>query len=332
MKLHTGVLLTFLSLLTACAVSVSSPSSLDGFTNTALEPTSELTSRESAPIANAVVMPDETIGESTSIKTSVAATLILESGSAKEPSKALPPLSSSVWFAMPVNGFAHSLVSVPVGATRSKPVVVAVHGNHDRPEWQCEVWRGIIGDRGFVLCPRGVVLDDSPSPSDLRYKFTSAQALEKEIDAGLQALKQQFSDYVADGPAIFVGFSLGAIYGVDVVLNKPEMFSRVVFIEGGERWSSDSASQFRLGGGQKILFACSQPSCTEAVTPAVQILSSSGVDVASVSSKYAGHSYVGEIKQLYAAKFDWLTEGDDRWRLAFATPIVVDSFFRFFAQ
>src|SRR5689334_2604590 len=64
---------------------------------------------------------------------------------------------------LPVEGHGAAVVSLPLGARDKRPVVIATHGNYDRPEWQCEVWREIVGDAAFVLCPRGSMRPDSPS-------------------------------------------------------------------------------------------------------------------------------------------------------------------------
>src|SRR5262245_33853722 len=45
---------------------------------------------------------------------------------------------------LPVEGHGAAVVSLPRGARDKRPVVIATHGNYDRPEWQCEVWREIV--------------------------------------------------------------------------------------------------------------------------------------------------------------------------------------------
>src|SRR5262245_9947598 len=77
-------------------------------------------------------------------------------------------------------GFGRAVVSLPLGSTGKRPVVIAAHGNYDRPEWQCEVWRGIVRNRGFVLCPRGVPRPDSPSRTDIRFTYRNQPLLWRE--------------------------------------------------------------------------------------------------------------------------------------------------------
>src|SRR5262245_18804480 len=61
-------------------------------------------------------------------------------------SKLLPPLQAAEpMLALEVPGFRPAIVSVPTGAREPRPVWLALHGNFDRPEWQCGVWREVTG-------------------------------------------------------------------------------------------------------------------------------------------------------------------------------------------
>src|SRR5205823_5127523 len=91
----------------------------------------------------------------------VAALLVLAAAMAHA-AEELPALAGPPLVSLAVPGFSNAIVSVPIGTKRPMPLLLATHGNYDRPEWQCETWRQIIGDAGFVLCPRGVRRPDSP--------------------------------------------------------------------------------------------------------------------------------------------------------------------------
>ena len=49
----------------------------------------------------------------------------------------------------------YGMVTVPLGAREPRPLVVALHGGSDRPEWACSAWRSISEGHAFVVCPRG---------------------------------------------------------------------------------------------------------------------------------------------------------------------------------
>src|SRR5437868_13039508 len=100
----------------------------------------------------------------------------------------LPPLAaSSELVQLIVPDHRDAMVSVPVGATERRPLVLALHGNYDRPEWQCSVWRETMKGYPFVLCPRGVPRRDAPASAD-RWTYGKPADVRHEIEAALGAL------------------------------------------------------------------------------------------------------------------------------------------------
>lgn len=247
-------------------------------------------------------------------------------GSAAPPSPAPPPLAPpppprlrleapGPFVELPVAGHPAAVVSLPLGAEGRRPVVIATHGNYDRPEWQCEVWRGIIGDRAFILCPRGAARADSPSPDDIRFTYSTNQALGKEVDAGLEALQAAFPDHVDGGAVLYTGFSLGAIMGVAIASRAPGRFPRLILVEGGhDRWTAATAKAFAAGGGLRVLFVCAQAGCAGVARQAAAHLEKSGVATRVAQSKPVGHRYDGPVADEVKKALDWALEGDGRWR------------------
>lgn len=67
----------------------------------------------------------------------------------------LPPIPDQPLFTnLEVPGFPEAVVALPNGARTRRPVLVILHGTADRPDWNCDAWRHITTDSGFVLCPR----------------------------------------------------------------------------------------------------------------------------------------------------------------------------------
>ncbi|XXY45512.1 hypothetical protein WME91_36465 [Sorangium sp. So ce269] len=213
-----------------------------------------------------------------------------------------------------VEGFPSAVVSVPIGATARRPVLIASHGNYDRPEWQCQVWRGIAGDGAFVLCPRGVARSDSPSASDVRFTYESNARLEQEIDAGLAALRARFPEHVDPGAVLYTGFSLGAIMGSAIAARRAALFPRLVLVEGGhDKWTPATAKAFAEGGGQRVLFVCAQAGCGAAASAAAARLEKAGVLTRVVRGKEAGHRYDGPVAEETQRALGWILEADPRW-------------------
>ncbi|MBK6694795.1 MAG: alpha/beta fold hydrolase [Myxococcales bacterium] len=210
--------------------------------------------------------------------------------------------------------FAHAFVHVPLGRTTPAPIVVAAHGNYDRPEWQCGEWGHLFGTRAFVLCPRGVARSDSPSKDDVRFTYDNASRFSAEVDAAVLALRERFGALVDPGPMAYVGFSLGALFGVTYALRESSPVARMVLIEGGHSsWSADLAKRFARKGGKRVLFACGQSACTGDAKRAGALLAAANVAVFVAPSTGEGHTYGGLVAAQVAQRLDWLLEGDARF-------------------
>src|ERR1019366_5566203 len=110
-----------------------------------------------------------------------------------------------------VPGFPDAVVALPNGARTPRPVLIVIHGSGDRPDWNCDAWRHITSDHGFVLCPRGeYVPKESGRGDDRRYTHTGGAYLRLHLDAALTALAARFAGYVDVDRPLVAGFSLGA--------------------------------------------------------------------------------------------------------------------------
>jgi predicted esterase len=225
--------------------------------------------------------------------------------------------SASAIVPLEVKGYHNAAVAVPVGATSPRPVIVSVHGNDDRPEAHCDVWRNITGGAVFVLCPRGIPRPDAHRSEDRWTYGWNGRDLEREIHAGVAALRTAWEGYVDPGPMIYAGFSLGAILGADIVLWNPARFPRAVLIEGGTtNWSLESAKAFRKAGGNRILFACGQPDCVKETQTGLHWLEAAKVPARTAFEGTVGHTYDGPVADGIVRSWTWLTEGDPRWPAA----------------
>jgi hypothetical protein len=238
---------------------------------------------------------------------------------AQEP--ALAPLQSEPAIVpLAVEGFPDTVISVPLGATSPRPVVVATHGMWDFPEGLCDDQRWIFRDRAWVVCPRG-----RPMP-DKTFRYDSADSLAREIDADVRALVARYPGYVDDGAMLYTGFSLGAILGVGVITREPSRFPRAVLIEGGEdKWTPGLAAGYAKAGGRRVLFACGLRGRVPAAQQAAAMLGRAGVDARVVLGKLpdAGqfiHWYNGPIADQTRAAEPWLFEGDPRWEVEARDP------------
>jgi predicted esterase len=218
-----------------------------------------------------------------------------------------------------VAGFRDAVVSVPTGATVPRPVVLALHGNFDRPEWQCVVWRGVTRARAFVVCPRGIPRPDAPRSLD-RWTYGKGADVRAEIEAALAAVRTRFEGYVASAPILYAGFSLGAIHGVGIVAGDGRRFPRAVLVEGGhDGWTTVRAKAYAAAGGKRVLFACGQRSCKADAAQARKNLEREGVETELVYGGEVGHTYDGPVAAEISRVWPWLVEGDPDWTEGDAT-------------
>lgn len=242
-----------------------------------------------------------------------------------EPPRPAPPppppepvalTATSPFVDLPVEGFGAAVVSLPIGARSKRPLVIATHGNYDRPEWQCEVWREIVADAAFVLCPRGVARADSPSRDDIRFTYENNMALERELDAALKALEARYPGYVDIEAPLYTGFSLGAIMGVSIAVRAPDRFPRMVLVEGGhDKWTRESAAAYAKGTSKRVLFVCSQGHCGPDAKLAGARLEKAGAMSRVARGPNVGHRYDGPTAEETKKALPWVLEGDARWSL-----------------
>ena len=212
-----------------------------------------------------------------------------------------------------VEGYAPAVVSVPSEGS-GKPLLVAVHGAGDRPEWHCELWQHIVGNRGFVVCPRGRRYGLPRPGEDTLHYFPDHPWLRRALAAVTDAATARFGDRLDASRAVFAGYSQGAIMGALVIARLPQRYSRAAFIEGGhDEWNVPGAARFVAGGGRRILFACGIPHCERGAKRAVRHAKRGGLEARLLYARGAGHTYVGDVAELLAEAFDWLVEGDARW-------------------
>ncbi|MDI1432778.1 hypothetical protein [Polyangium sorediatum] len=218
----------------------------------------------------------------------------------------LPPLGGDWLVRLPLEGFLDAVIAAPIGTTSPRPVLIGVHGSRDRPEWACGEFLGVTKGHPFLLCPHGVLHHAGPEPL---YGFTNAEALKREIDAGLKALRARFGPYVVEAPMIYGGFSRGAYLGVSIVADDPARFPVAVFGEGGQSsWTDDRASRFARGGGKRVLFVCSTANCERETPPALGILKRAGVEAKMITAGHIGHIVDDRVVTLIRGSWPWLVQ------------------------
>ena len=69
-----------------------------------------------------------------------------------------------------------------------------------------------------MICPQGI------RAGEATYTTAAPSRIRGDIDAAVASVRQMLGPYVADGPLVYVGFSLGAMNGIEVVSKAGALF------------------------------------------------------------------------------------------------------------
>jgi hypothetical protein len=207
-------------------------------------------------------------------------------------------------------------VSVPLGAREPRPIMIALHGGSDRPEWACGAWRGITGAYPFLVCPHGVGSNEASlawsSPADTRARVARAIAETKRI----------FGSWVREAPIVLVGFSMGATQAALLAQSQPQIYRRVALAESA--YAPEPAMEFArpwaAGGGERAIFLCTTAGCEAPYRKAAQNVARHGVparlDIAGTNQHGMWEIVVRSMRR----DWPWLVEGAEGWE-TYAPPV-----------
>lgn len=172
-----------------------------------------------------------------------------------------------------------------------KPVVIVLHGNFDRPEWECSTWREVAGFYGWVLCPRGVRTPWASLAED-RWTYRGSGIVRSEIEAAMSALENRYPGRVSRKGTVLVGFSLGANLAPAIARDAPGVYPYVFLVEGGgKNMERKWIAAFKRAGVRGVGLAMSLPGLRHKATQALPRFKKAGIRAVFVDMRGAGHNY-----------------------------------------
>ena len=198
-------------------------------------------------------------------------------------------------------------VSVPLGATEPRPVILALHGAQDRAEWSCGEWRGVTAAYPFILCPRG---DAS------RLYYDAPKKTASDIRLALDLLRNRYAPFVEDGePSVMVGFSMGAAEALALVVQTDLRVSALALVEGGydSLALAGVPSILRARSVERVLLACTTLGwCPAQYAKAKPALEKAGITVRYVQAAAKTHGMYPEVTEALAHEMAFLTSRGPR--------------------
>jgi dienelactone hydrolase len=188
------------------------------------------------------------------------------------------------------------------------PLVVVLHGNFDRPEWECETWAAEGRKRGWVLCPRGIPRTDAPPEAD-RWFYSNRVALAEELRAAVAELERVHPGLVRDDGAVVIGFSLGAHMAPRLVGSGALPFQPVALVlgEGGYGVTAEVARSVARRGVRAVAYLCGgRTGCPSMARNASRAWRAARITPGVVVMPGVGHGYADDFEPFARETFEAL--------------------------
>jgi predicted esterase len=225
-------------------------------------------------------------------------------------SNALPPLRDVSWVEpLPLKDGNLAYIMPPIGAREPRPLMVAVHGAGDRPDWACGGWRLGANEYPFVVCPQGLKFDSQ------RFAWDSPSTIARRVQAAIDAARARFGPYIADGPIIYAGFSQGATMAGATLLEQPNRFPVVALAEGGYNLLRDPTflAKLRAAGTTRLMIVCGSPACFVTARSVQSGLGRVGIEAFTAGDPLSGHNLNQRMQTALRGALPQLTAGLPNW-------------------
>lgn len=216
-----------------------------------------------------------------SLAAPAAAPPVVDAGAA-----ALPP-TEGPWLQKlyDAQGLLVADVSPPLGATDPRPVVVALHGGGDAPEYACGEWRGTFGPWPFILCPYG------PKVAKNLYGWGAGSQARAAAERALVAFAARYPAHGDLRDPVLTGFSRGAMVAPAALAAGGRVFPAAILVEGHTADLASSARAAATAGLGRVLFVDLQGGNAARAKADVAVMSRLGVHARSVYVGALGHGF-----------------------------------------
>jgi hypothetical protein len=192
-----------------------------------------------------------------------------------------------------LSGYSQAVLSLPLGSSGERPLIVALHSERQSAQVACEVSKELDGGGSFVLCPSEVRQEDAAA----------------EVKAGIESLVSSYSGRVQGNNISLIAWGKSAKLAIAVAVAKPAQYPRVLLIDPASGSVDDSFwSDFRVNGGKRV-FVVSTSTVDSAMKQKLEIADKDGLDVRYLSvGKARGGAVIDEL----LPNWSWFKQGATR--------------------
>jgi len=208
------------------------------------------------------------------------------------------------------------VVSVPLGAHEPRPLLIALHGGSDRPEWACNAWRGITAAYPIVVCSHVA------GNNEASLAWSSPADTKRRIARAIEAARQVLGTWVREtATLVLVGFSMGATQAALLALDQPQIYRRLVLAESAYAPAPTLAfaRPWVTGGGERAIFLCTTLGCEGPYRNSARNVARHGARARLNLAGTNAHGMWNPVLQSMRRDWPWLVEGAEGWD-AYAPP------------
>jgi hypothetical protein len=207
--------------------------------------------------------------------------------------------------------------SPPLGATDRRPLVVALHGGGDAPEYACGEWRGSFGSWPFILCPYGDKVGKN------MFGWRSGAAARRALEHAVEALIAKFPEHLDVRDPVLTGFSLGAMTAPSTLAAPGRVFPAAILVEGYAKDFEAWPRRMEAGGLRRVLFVDSQGVNAERGKAAARSLERhTAVQARSIYIGHLGHGFFPKTVEGVRKGLSELLSGLPGWERYPYPPVV----------
>ncbi len=185
-----------------------------------------------------------------------------------------------------------------------RPVTVMLHGMCDEPEYECPWFANTVTQSDWLLCPRASLRCDGGG------SIWSFKRYDDTVERSVERAKKEFPGTIDDDAGrTLVGFSLGAIRGMDLAHEGAGRYTGVVLI--GAKIFPDAA-RLRKAGVKRIVLAAGERDMMKwQMVGQARRLARQKFPVAFMSMGPVGHWFPKDMDQRLRRALDWVHGDDD---------------------